>query len=216
MENIKEKISKLLNLGKNNSNENEAKSSLLQAQRLMAKYKLTEAEINISVSVEEKVEENATKIKNGMWRKHLIKLLCNNFRCDCFWRKGSTIIVGELSDVELVKELYLFSEQTLLNCFEYYYINESSYDLTKGQLRKSYALGFISGLNQQFEEQKKDIEFKEYAIVMTNQKVTAYMSNMKFKHIYKDKNNDIDLSTYTSGFSKGKNINIHCKGKIGG
>ena len=46
MNQILEKISKTLKLGKHNSNENEAQAAILAAQRIMAKYKITEEDIN--------------------------------------------------------------------------------------------------------------------------------------------------------------------------
>lgn len=44
MNQILEKISKALRLGKDNNNENEAQAAILAAQRLMAKYKISEEE----------------------------------------------------------------------------------------------------------------------------------------------------------------------------
>ena len=46
MNQILEKISKALRLGKDNNNENEAQAAILAAQRLMAKYKISEEEIH--------------------------------------------------------------------------------------------------------------------------------------------------------------------------
>jgi len=46
MNQILEKISKTLQLGKNNSNENEAQTAILAAQRLMAKYHISQEEVD--------------------------------------------------------------------------------------------------------------------------------------------------------------------------
>ena len=45
MNQILDKISKTLKLGENNSNKNEAQAAILAAQRLMAKYKISQEDI---------------------------------------------------------------------------------------------------------------------------------------------------------------------------
>ena len=68
------KISKALKLGTNNNNENEAQSAILAAQRLMAKYHISQEEINDFINENEEqetqvIEENATdEINNEKWK----------------------------------------------------------------------------------------------------------------------------------------------------
>ena len=59
MNQILERISKALRLGKDNNNENEAQAAILAAQRLMAKYKISEEEINDMLDNTDKLIDKA-------------------------------------------------------------------------------------------------------------------------------------------------------------
>ena len=114
-EKIIEKIKKALALANNNKNPNEAQAAMLMAQKMIAQYHIEMQEVE---EVEEaEVQEDEVNVKKGSWRKSLMKVICNNYRCDCFLR-GNTgkriIIVGAKEDIEIAKTIYEFAENQLL------------------------------------------------------------------------------------------------------
>ena len=100
MNQILEKISKALKLGTNNTNEHEAQSAILAAQRLMAKYKISEEEINEFLNENEKkedkvIEEKAeNEMNNKKWKRRLMITIAKNFRCDVYYNNKKLVIVG--------------------------------------------------------------------------------------------------------------------------
>ena len=108
MNQILEKISKALRLGNNNTNENEAQSAILAAQRLMAKYHVSEEDVNEFLNENEKqdeqvIEENAdNEMNNDKWKRRLMITIAKNFRCDVFYRGGKLIIVGAVHHDEVI------------------------------------------------------------------------------------------------------------------
>lgn len=161
-----DKIKKLLALSKNNSNSNEAQNSLLKAQELMAKY-------NISVS--ESDTEDITHISVGCehkwdlgYRHPLGIIIAKNFRCKMYFHGKKVTFFGRDVDAKIAKEVFEYA---------YRFINTEGtkrYDRaykdgvkTKGVFN-SYALGFIEGLEEAFNEQcralmiitPKDVEDK--------------------------------------------------------
>lgn len=215
-EKIIEKIKKALALSNNNKNTNEAQAAMLMAQKMMAKYHIEMQEVE---DVEEaEIQENEVNIKKGSWRKSLMKLICNNYRCDCFL-KGSTgkrmIIVGAKEDIEIAKTIYEFAENQLINGFNKYFKNnyeEYTAIQIKNAVKKDYAHGFIRGLNEKFARQKAE-EIKkdeQYALVVTNKKVEEYMNNLNFKGYYKSRKKDsfmfADPYAFINGRDKGLNM----------
>lgn len=213
-EKIIEKIKKALALANNNKNPNEAQAAMLMVQKMMAKYHIEMQEVE---EVEEaEVQENEANIKKGSWRKILMKVICKNYRCDCFLR-GNTgkriIIVGSKEDIEIVKTIYEFAENQLLDGFNKYFKNnyEAYTEIQiKNAVRKDYADGFIRGIKEKFSRQKEE-EIKkneQYALVVTNKKVEEYMKNLNIKNSYKSRENSsfIDPYAFVNGRDKGLNM----------
>lgn len=213
-EKVIEKIKKALALANNNKNPNEAQAAMLMAQKMMAKYHIEMQEVE---EVEEaEIQENEVNIKKGSWRKSLMKLICNNYRCDCFLR-GNTgkriIIVGDKEDIEIAKTIYEFAENQLLDGFQRYFKNnyeEYASIQTRNAVRNDYADGFIRGLKEKFERQKaKEIkENAQYALIVTNKKVEEYMENLNIKGKYRGTNNNsfVDPYAFINGRDKGLNM----------
>ena len=124
MNQILDRISKALRLGTNNANENEAQTAILAAQRLMAKYHITQEEVNDFINESDKqnvevIEENAeNEINNDKWKRNLIITIAKNFRCDVFYNGGKLVLVGEKEDILITKRVYLYAKQVILNSFK--------------------------------------------------------------------------------------------------
>lgn len=215
-EKIIEKIKKALALANNNKNPNEAQAAMLMTQKMMAKYHIEMQEIE--ESEESEIQENELDIKKGSWRKSLMKLICNNYRCNCFLR-GNTgkriIIVGAKEDIEIAKTIYEFAENQLIDGFNKYFKNnyeEYTAIQIKNAVRKDYADGFIRGLREKFARQKAEETRKneQYALIVTNKKVEEYMENLNIKGHYKSREKDsfmfADPYAFINGRDKGLNM----------
>lgn len=213
-EKIIEKIKKALALANDNKNPNEAQAAMLMAQKMMAKYHIEMQEVEEKVETE--VQEDEIDIKKSSWRKLLMKIICNNYRCDCFL-KGNTgkkiAIVGAKEDIEIAKTIYEFAENQLIDGFNSYFKNnyEKYVEIKiKNAVRKDYAKGFIRGLQEKFARQKEEETKKneQYALVVTNKKVKEYIDKLNITGRYKPGDNSFftDPYAFVTGRDKGLNM----------
>lgn len=218
MNQILDKISKALRLGKNNSNENEAQSAILAAQRLMAKYHISQKDENSFLNEcekqdEEVIEEKAEEeMNNDKWKRRLMITIAKNFRCDVYYHGGKLILVGAKEDILISKRVYLYAKQALLNSFkeffteylDYNYVSYREKNSIRNKLKREYAYGFIDGLTKKFEKQKAD---SELSLVVVNANVKDYISKINFSGVRRTKGAYITNSyCYAEGKAKGKNL----------
>lgn len=214
MNQILEKISKALRLGTNNNNKNEAQSAILAAQRLMAKYHISQEDINgflnenESKDMEVIEEQTENETNNDKWKMHLMSIIAKNFRCDVFFRGKNLIIVGTKEDILISKRIYLYAKQAILSSFRLFY--KENYNIeyvtpsNRNKLKREYAYGFIKGLHEKFEAQKAD---NELALVVVNPNVKTYMSNKHFTGVRHTRTTYITNSyCYEQGKINGKNL----------
>ena len=214
MNQILERISKTLKLGTNNNNENEAQSAILAAQRLMAKYHISQEEINDFLNEcdnkeSQVIEEKADKeMNNEKWKKRLMITIAKNFRCDVYYYGGKLIIVGAEEDILISKRVYLYAKQAILNSFKKFfnenYERTSSNDNFRNRCKRDFAYGFVRGLSKKFEEQKAN---SEMSLVVVNPKVKEYFSNINFSGVYRGKSTKIESSyCFREGEYKGRTL----------
>ena len=214
MNQILEKISKALRLGTNNSNTNEAQNAILAAQRLMAKYKISEEDVNSFLNENEKedkkiIEENSeNEINNDKWKRLLLITIAKNFRCDVYYRGGKLVIVGAKEDILISKRVYLYAKQSILNNFKVFF--KENYEVefltnsSRNKYKRDFALGFIKGLSEKFEEQKSN---SELSLVVINPKVKEYLKNINFTGVHHNRTSYIyDNCCYQEGKRKGKSL----------
>lgn len=214
MNQILEKISKTLRLGKQNNNENEAQAAILAAQRLMTKYKITEEDINDFLNENDKqdnevIEENAeNEINNDKWKRSLMITIAKNFRCDVYYHGGKLVIVGAKEDILISKRVYLYAKQAILNSFKNFFRDNYEYyaedTSIRNKCKREYALGFIKGLSEKFEEQKVN---SELALVIVNPNVKEYLKNINFSGVHRNRTSYITNNyCYEEGKRNGKNL----------
>ena len=214
MNQILEKISKTLRLGTNNSNENEAQSAILAAQRLMAKYHISQEEIDDFLNESENkdsqvIEEKAeNEMNNEKWKKRLMITVAKNFRCDVYYQGGKLVIVGSKEDILIAKRVYLYAKQAILNNFKKFFKENYELDFKddnfRNKCKRDYAYGFINGLSQKFEEQK---EKSEMALVVVNPEVKTYFENINFTGIYRGRTAKIESNyCFREGKYKGRTL----------
>ena len=215
MNQILDKISKTLELSTNNTNVNEAQTAMLAAQRLMAKYHISQEEIDDFINQNEKdkneevVAENTdNEINNDKWKRKLMVMIAKNFRCDVYYHGSKLRLVGTKEDIAISKRIYLYAKQVILKGFKEYAKIHYDFELTDNTVRnkykREYALGFINGLYEKFEEQKAK---SELSLVVVNPDVKEFLSNIHFAGIHHERKSYItDSNCFQTGKKNGKNL----------
>ena len=114
-ERIIEKIRKCLALANNNPSEEEAKAAALQAQKLLAKYNISMADVTELEQEVEEIVEVATWFKDIVkgvaraWKYELADIVARNFRCKhFFYGKRAVVFYGHKTDAEAASEVYKY------------------------------------------------------------------------------------------------------------
>lgn len=188
MNSITEKIEKLLALSQS-PNENEAKSALLKASELMAKYKIEEQDIQKTnpENVIEKMVGITYTMMTDQWVLALANIIAEHYCCKAFFSRCPKGKRMEIGFIGLNKDYSI-----CVTAFRY------AYDFVKyhcKMLRKehrtqdtdgktvrircnSYGWGFCSGLMEYFERQQQ--ENPQWALTMiVPVPVLQHIDNMK-------------------------------------
>lgn len=210
MASIKDKIKKLLALG-GSPNENEARDALLKAKELMAKYKMSEAEFE-----EKDLKINSVTCNNvkwttdsgNIWMAALCKTLCDNYCCSAAWsiaqgtRTHVLVITGLGDDVTVCKEICEYAVGFVLGQIK---ILQRKYSGDSKSIAKSYADGFVLGLEMAFEEQKE--QHQEWGLVVSKpQEVQDYERSLGSKNV-RTRRTSFDPLAYLKGQNDGKAFN---------
>lgn len=225
MENINsiiEKISKLRKLS-NSANVNEAATAAAMADKLIAKYRLSEAELEISEEKSSQPEFDdgfvyETK-RITKWKNSLIIFLSKHYGCAVYNSIGYDAnsnrsisrykLVGSKEDMSIVK--YMFSWLTGE-------VERISHKETKGKghvYANSFCIGAVAGIIQQMTLSKKEVESSAVnctALTIVNNKLTVanqfLNSTLKLKPSKTSNNSQINYNAYNNGVEAGKNIHL--------
>lgn len=159
-ERIIEKIKKVLELAKNNPSQEEAKSAVLKAQKLMAEYHIAMSDIE-SVGNIDKIDEVSVMIgKGNKWKYFLVSTISKNFRCKNYYNsKEEVVFYGYKNDAiiasETFKFLFDFGKKTSAS---YYNKLRNKSIKTKGYfngtgIKNSFLYGFVNGVKDVLERQ---------------------------------------------------------------
>lgn len=207
MASIREKIQKLLALSQS-PNENEARAALLKAKELMAQHKLSEedfAEVEKAELVHIPCPEIRWTTDSGnSWMNALAVLICNNYCCACGWitERGSRThilqITGMKEDAEVCKSVIEYAVGFVLGKIKIYKYKYRSDP-------RSYAEGFILGLELAFDEQKE--EHPEWGLVVVKpQEVNEYEKSLRSRSV-RTRKTEFNPLLYLMGQEDGKNFN---------
>lgn len=174
MENIEEKIKKLLRLAKSD-NEYEAKLAIVRARELMAKYKLEVEEFDDDDKqevVDVVTDWYFTDYKDG-YRHYLADALAENYCCITYLsrEKGSKCMFvafrGYENDMKILCDVFKFADDCIRSWFF-----DKKHNALKGYnnkilnaIKNEYGIGFSEGLKSLLEEQHKQKE-QEWGLVM--------------------------------------------------
>lgn len=206
---IIDRIQKLLSLGADNANENEAESALRMAAKLAGKHGIAISDIDIKTQ-EVNVKDTSLTIsskQNGAWEGNLVSLICHCFDCQVVRdvRINKWIFFGMKSDLELGLWYFKYLRMRIIR------IGKEKYRLVKE--RKSYGLGVLQGLSVRLidnfytEKQKYESVDTKALIVIKKEEVDNAVRN-KFPRTSKPrpKNTTIDRGAFKSGKEDGENM----------
>lgn len=207
-EKVFQTIEKLFALARNNSNENEAKTAALFAQRLMEKHGITEEEVILSdsLTLEEEVKDFTVGFPIKSWAWKLQSVVAPNFRTIAMvgrmWKNNSIKKVpcfrgcrthSELA-LKTFQELYIIGEtivgQKLFKQYKKMYGTERGW----ADYRDSWLVGYVEGIKKAFENQ-----VSLYALVLVLPEVVKEsvkgvgfekVSNVKVKMFHSDAYSD--------------------------
>lgn len=195
MENIKDKIAKLLALA-DSPNENEARVALLKARELMAQYKLRPEECKKQENVKvrrENVPVTCSKTKY-QWAVDLSAIIAEHYCCRAYrsHRGGERMytigFVGLEDDFEICKRIYLYAFDCVkTRSDEVFQENADMYvPKYRRSLAEAYGWGFCRGLKRAFERQTEE-KRQEWGLVMVvPQAVNDAMAYMGKGKVFKD------------------------------
>lgn len=160
-EQVIDKVKKLFAMANHTgSDENEAKTALLQAQKLMAKYNIhmdamTDTEDFQCVSM--RAETNGNK----KFRFQLGIILAKNFRCKCYCKTENNhgkkdhhiVFFGAKDDVLICKEAFEYAYRFAYKEGMKAYRAEKEVHGTGNGVFNSYTMGFCAGIKEALDRQ---------------------------------------------------------------
>lgn len=209
---IRDKIKKLLALA-TSPNENEAKSALLKAKKLMMDHKISEAEVQ-GMDEQELIHLQCDDIRwttdsGEIWITNLTDLIADNHLCSCSWltHKGTRThilrIHGLGTDVDLCKSVIEYAVGFVRSRIKIEQRRRVTSD--PKAVAASYARGFILGMELIYDEQKD--EHPEWALVVSKpQEVDEYMKSLGKKSV-RTKQTEFDPMAYMVGQNDGRQFN---------
>lgn len=219
MVDYKEKIKKLLALSKS-PNEHEAQSALAKAQQLMAEYKISMAEVQ-DVGKKEAIRKytDATySPRKDPWILVLANIIAKNYCCTTFSHLDEEKpLTRHLSFIGLEEdmEICLIAFDYALDCIQSQIKSRTAiFKLEKLPQKKitmacnSYAYGFIDGLKENFEKQKKENGWG--LIITTPPEVDQKLRSISTRHseLSSKQSKQVSAKDFYEGRKDGRDFDI--------
>lgn len=222
--NIKDKIKKLLALSADNPSDAESHAAFAKAQELMAQYKLEKSDLT------EEEKKNCIKKKTILtygirssdhYRNELAEIIANNFCCVNYistirgTRTHTICFMGMEDDVDIAIEVLYAADEAIIRgynrvwkkaCEEY----DVDYLPAKyfNPLKTGYIEGYLAGFKNVMQTQKD--EHQEWGLVMVvPQEAQNFINNIEHTDfstpIY------VDNTYFEDGYNDGKNFHLNKK-----
>jgi len=211
----KDKIKKLLALAQS-PEEEEAKLALLKARELMAKHKLTEAELDETKS--QAVKDLRTDItcssRRDPWIIGLSAIIGENYCCKGYrtYKSGRQTqyigFIGLEDDVEVCETIFRYAVDCIRAGIKVVKKENKGYYV--GYIKQqcdSYGYGFVRGIQTAIKKQDEE-KREEWGLVLTMPKEVQESAQKLSKQPFKTRSLDsIDPKAYSQGYSDGKEFN---------
>ena len=187
MENVREKIAKLLALGES-PNENEARAALLKARELMAEHKLRPEELKKPADakvITRSLGIFCTKLTD-QWAVQLNVLIARHYCCCSYRRRTKSAkkvelgLIGLEEDWEICARIVRYAYECVKSRCKEISAKAKREGISGSEIRQAcnaYGWGFCSGLSSAYDAQEK--EHQEWGLVMVVPKqVTEVVQSM--------------------------------------
>ena len=157
-EDILKKIDKLLALGGNNPNKNEAISAVAKAQELMVKYNIELADVQEAEAGQKIGKEIYSPKKSShyvsKWKYTLSQIIAKNFCCKTYsLGRDAIVFYGYEKDAKIAQHVFGFLFETGNKLADKYYRKcKKKGKETKGILN-TYLTGFCAGIKEVLDKQ---------------------------------------------------------------
>lgn len=218
MDNVKEKIMKLLAKAGENPNDNETICAMAKAQELMAKYKISESEVIGSKKggiVNRMTQFSYATGSSNHYIRSLADIIAKNFCCMFYINTQSghsthyISFIGTEEDVSLCEQLMFTADQSIRRgCKK---IQDTLKKLTGAKYipakfynpyKVGYTMGFVNGLKTVLENQVK--EHEEWGIILSvPNEAKNFIGGLKCVDTGSESGNDY---FYCDGYSDGSNF----------
>lgn len=200
MEQIMEKIQKLLALSESD-NEHEAISASLMAQKLLAKYNI-DLEAVTGKEEEQEIEEVRADVGTGnSWKYELSNVVARNYRCKNYYH-GSDVMVfhGYRQDIVIARRVYMYLFSVCKRLGKAYVRKEKEGGRWSiDGVYNSFCAGFIHGVDTELSKQCTEL------MIVTPTPVIEEYKEFSAKFGQKDTNVQMtDYRAYDEGEIEGK------------
>lgn len=208
VEQILDKVKKILALAGNNPSEEEAKSAALKAQELLAKYNLSMADIGDDEDAP-KEQLIFTYYKTGVdkaWKYDLSSVVARNFRCRVTWfGKRELAFYGFETDAKIACEVFEFLFMTCEKRSRY--TADKAYreqGCSKG-VYYSFSKGFINGVASELDRQCTALMIVEAPEVKEGYSSWCESHNVRSMSVHRRDAKDFNKRHYDNGVIEGRN-----------
>jgi len=150
MDNVQEKIRKLLALATGNPNENEAQAALRLAHRLMEKHAISEAQVRGMPTGE--IDSESIPMATRTWRLSLMSAACLAHGCYHYYRPGHCVVVVGKPEARRRSVSEYIELAAMIDRF-------ASHFRGRGEGRgfiNSYRLGIVTKIRQEIVEARRE------------------------------------------------------------
>lgn len=186
---------------------------MLKAQELLAKHKLPLKEVQAYKIFSSVIKEKVSNIsfRQGKWKAKLSHLVAENFGCYQYYktRRTNTIaFFGKEEDILVCNIVLEYAADCIINSVKRLRYQYSKDGYSTKDLENDYALGFIDGLRNAFDEQKKKHQEWGLALVKDIEVVEAYEKIEFTNSINTSTNYQGHKEAYYKGHEDGERFSI--------
>lgn len=233
MENIIQKIQKLIEKSQSTDSIEESEAFMLKAQQLLKDYNISEFDLNKNIAnVSDGVSEICLPYKEKFEEELLFAVGENNF-CFCinssFGGKsgcGEVIIIGKINNISVVAYLYSYFRSKILDLSIKSYENhviQTKRTLAQNGLPftenikksldksyiKDYLIGAVHGIRSKMQKQLETTKNQCRDLILFNDKAVEKYAKEHHKFSMKKTKETNKSGAYFQGFEDGKGIKVN-------
>lgn len=217
MENLLEKVKKLLSLG-TSSNENEAALAIKRAHELLRQYNLGLSDVYLSEVESHDIVESGRKSKKEDML--LLNLVCKQNYCRLIFAnyyKGESkhcyTIIGLKHNVECTIEMYKYLDESVHRLTKQFMSRHNYTKRERKKVKKSYQLGIVTGLYKKLEQPGNywgEVPQGSMVLVKKAEDVVNEYVEKKYPLLKKTKSrgSTVDSHAYMNGKSDSSDISL--------